>query len=358
MSTIRKIQRQSGVVYKAIIKDRLGKAITSKTFTRKGDAVIWAKRIEADQEAIDALGSRGGKITFKELVDEYMRQWSGTDLNQHRRVSFWASELGHYQIKDIGGDLLRKKLTEFHHGGCIRGNGGKGKALVMTKTRQPATVNRHRTTLSGIFKYAVQQGYIVSNPVAKTACLRDAGKIVRYLNAGERSALLSACKQSEWAKLYLLVLMAMTTGMRKGELMRLRWSDIDFNIGLAFLETSKNGEPRVNPIPETTLTELKRLRELGRGLIFPSEKLPDQPMEFVKHWSKALEVSKVENFRFHDLRHDFCSQLAMHGASLNEIAELAGHKDLATTMRYTHLSTGHKKKLSDSIMQKVLNMSV
>lgn len=181
---------------------------------------------------------------------------------------------------------------------------------------------------------------------------------VRYLSDIEREKLLASCQLSEWPRLYLLVLMAMSTGMRKSELLRLTWADIDFDNGLAFLEDTKNGEPRVCPIPALTLAEIKRFRGVGAALVFPSLIKPEKPFEFKKHWQKALDEAKVQNFVFHSLRHDFCSSLAMHGATLAEIAELAGHKDLQTTKRYTHLSVKHKQKVAEDIMQKVLKFNV
>lgn len=353
MATIRKIERKKGNVFKAIIKDRLGKAILSKTFTRRTDAVIWAKRLEANQEAVTALGSKGSKMTFQDLVDEYTEQWQGKDQFWINRKSFWVNELGSYRLKDLTTDLMRQKLKNFHQGACVRGNGAKGKTTTLAKTRSAATVNRHKNTLSGIFKYATQQGYMPDNPLCRISRLKDPSKKVRYLNDNERTVLLAACQSSEWPRLYLLVMMAMTTGMRKSEILGLRWNAIEFSSGLAKLETSKNGEPRMVPIPSMTLAELKKIREVGNGLVFPSKSKPDQAFVFKKHWLKALETAHIENFRFHDLRHDFCSQLAMHGAALHEIAELAGHKDLATTRRYTHLSTTHKQNLAERIMGKV-----
>jgi integrase len=361
MATICKIQRKNGPVFKAIIKDRLGRPIVSKTFTRKTDALTWSKRIEADEEEMEAFGSKGLKMTFAELIDEFMLQWTGRDKNQVNRAAFWKTELGTYKLREINADLLRKKLKSFQEGKCIRGDGGKGRSTTLDKPRSPGTVNRHRTTLSGIFAYAVKQGYLVRNPVARTSCLKNDNKIIRYLSDRERTALLAACKQSEWQHLYLLVLLAMTTGMRKAELSGLRWDDIDLNRSLAYLHLTKNGEPRVCPIPAATLTELKKIKGLGGetlfrgGLLFPGSKKPDQPMEFKKHWFAALEQANIKIFRFHDLRHDFCSQLAMQGAALHEIAELAGHKDLGTTKRYTHLSVTHKQALVERIMAKVIS---
>ncbi len=354
MATIRKIQRKNGIVFKAIIKDRQGKAITSKTFTRKTDATAWTKRIEADREVVEALGTKGARMTVKQLIDEYMQNWRGKDPYQINRAIYWSKELGNYRIMDVTADIIRQKLRAFEQGSCIRGNGGKGKATTFARTRKPSTVNRHRTTLSGIFKYAWQQGYIAYNPVAKTQHLKEEQQFIRYLSDTERTALLNACQASEWPKLYALVLLAMTTGMRRGELLKLRWSDIDFANSLAFLKTTKNGEPKVCPIPTPAMIELRRLRELGSGLIFPSDLKPDRPMDFDKQWAKALKIAEVYNFRFHDLRHDFCSQLAMNGATLQDIAQLAGHKDLKTTMRYVHLSISHKQSIAERIMTQVL----
>jgi integrase len=356
MATIRKITLKNGFSYKAIIKDRLGKAITSKTFTRKTDALIWAKRIEADKQAIAALGSKGPRMTFKDLVDEYTEQWQGKDAFWINRKSYWVKQIGDYRLRDIDTEFMRKQLKAFHLGDCLRGNGGKGKTTTFNtnRTRAAATVNRHKNTLSGIFKYAVQQGYIIDNPLVRISRLKDTNKKIRYLSDHERSALLAACQASDWPKLYLVVLLAMTTGMRKSEILGLRWNDIEFSSSLAFLHDTKNGEPRLCPIPSMTMTELKKFRELGTGFVFPSLIKPEQPIEFKKPWLKALELANIQNFRFHDLRHDFCSQLAMHGASLPEIAELAGHKDLQTTKRYVHLSFDHKQRLAERIMSKVL----
>lgn len=359
---IRKIQNKSGNVYRAVIRDRLGKQIKSKTFKRKTDAKAWADRIEQDRDAIAAYGSKGAKLTFEQLVNEYMLQWSGKDVeHQSQRSLFWAKRFGEYRLDEIDADKIRTELSAMKTKKCQIGQGrGKnaGISKPIKKTLSNTTINRYRGTLSAIFTYAFKQGYVTANPVKRTSSLPQPKGRVRYLSQVERERLLKACRQSEWNRLYLLVLMAMTTGMRKSELLRLTWADIDFDNSLAFLYDTKNGEPRVCPIPEATMEEMRKFRGVGAALVFPSTTMPDQPFEFKKHWFKALEQARVENFVFHSLRHDFCSSLAMHGASLVEIAELAGHKDLQTTKRYTHLSVKHKQKVAEAVMQKVLNKGV
>jgi site-specific recombinase XerD len=88
----------------------------------------------------------------------------------------------------------------------------------------------------------------------------------------------------------------------------------------------------------------------SKGLIFASEKKSSQAMEFRKHWLKALKAAEIEDFRFHDLRHTTASYLVMNGATLYEVGEVLGHKNLETTKRYAHLSTKHKQALTDRVL--------
>ncbi|HHZ69387.1 MAG TPA: site-specific integrase [Methylococcaceae bacterium] len=117
------------------------------------------------------------------------------------------------------------------------------------------------------------------------------------------------------------VLMVLTTGMRKGELDALRWNDIDFDRGLAMLHKTKNGSVRYTPIPEVTMEEVKKYREVGNTLIFQSTRDPDKAFDFRKQWLACLKLAEIENFRWHDMRHDTASTLARDGKTLKEIAE-------------------------------------
>ncbi len=177
--------------------------------------------------------------------------------------------------------------------------------------------------------------------------------VVRWLSDEERGRLLATCKDSAWPRLYPLVFMALTTGARRGELLKLTWADIDFDSGLATCRDTKNGDPRILPLPQATQTVLKPFRGIGSALVFPSERIPTKPMEFRKLWSTALQQAGIENFRFHDLRHSAASYLVMNGATLHETAEVLGHRSVQTTKRYAHLSTQHKAALTERILGKL-----
>jgi integrase len=150
--------------------------------------------------------------------------------------------------------------------------------------------------------------------------------------------------------LYLLTLLAITTGGRKGELIGLEWSDINFDRKLAYIKTTKNGEPKVLPLTDEVITELSKFKEQKPMLLFNSEIVTDKPFCFTKAWKKALTQAEITNFRFHDLRHTCASYLAQSGASLLEIADVLGHKQIQMTKRYAHLCIDHKQKLINKVM--------
>ena len=132
--------------------------------------------------------------------------------------------------------------------------------------------------------------------------------------------------------------------------MNLRWLDIDLVQSIAILRDTKNGDPRILPLPKVAVAELKPRREVGNGLVFPSRRIPRKPFEFRKQWTKALDDAGIKDFRFHDLRHSAASDLVLGGATLHEAAEVLGHRSVATTKRYAHLSTGHKAELVERVL--------
>jgi len=152
-------------------------------------------------------------------------------------------------------------------------------------------------------------------------------------------------------------------------MLNLRWRDIDFERRTALLNKTKNGEPRTLTFATPAMEELERFRpaavaniieyrELLNQLIFASEKKPDQPFKFRKHWEQALKVAGIEakdtkeklGFRFHDMRHSAASFLVMDGCSLAEVGEVLGHKSPVTTARYAHISVDHKAELTERTM--------
>lgn len=154
---------------------------------------------------------------------------------------------------------------------------------------------------------------------------------------------MTACKESRYEHLYTIVVLALSTGMRQGEILNLRWSDVDLNRGRMILHETKNGERRAVPLlgyAQELVNQLSKIRRIDTDLLFPGRN-PTSPVFVRIPWMAAIKLAKIEDFRFHDLRHSAASYLLMSGASLGEIAEILGHKTLQMVKRYSHLSESH-----------------
>lgn len=350
MSTIVRVPRQSGFAYKALIRLK-GVKPFSKTFLLRKDAKTWAERMERDIDTARAHGNAVVRqMTLSDLIKKYVAQ-PGLDKATITNLNWWRREYGDHKIIDIDRSTIREGLASLKAGLAHRGN-GRGKSTATNRKRAPATVNRYQSALSAAFEFGREHYDLPDNPCREVKGQPENNGRVRFLSDKEREVLLAACKDSKWDHLYLLVLMAITTGARLGELLRLRWKDIQFPERRGYVPHTKNGEPRVLPlVPNVTKILQKLTRPLdGDVLIFCSASDPKNPFEFRKHWNKAIQSSGIENFRFHDLRHTCASYLAQNGATLIQIADVLGHKQLEVTKRYSHLCADHKQTLIDRVL--------
>ena len=177
------------------------------------------------------------------------------------------------------------------------------------------------------------------NPMSQVKLFKENNKRVRFLEKNEIVKLLSSCDKH----LRPIVIVALNTGMRKAEILGLKWRDIDFRRGIIHLYDTKNGEKREAPINKQAKTALIRTRrDPGSEFVFTYRGKPIGNIR--KTFSTALKKSDIKNFCFHDLRHTYASHLVMAGVDLNTVRELLGHKSLAMTLRYSHLSPDHKQR--------------
>mgnify|MGYP000636789254 CR=1 FL=1 len=297
MATIHKMHRAKGNVYRVLIRKKGFKTIT-KVFDKKREAVDFAQQIEGDRKKhLSYSNSTSLKLTLSEVIDLYLSlKYKNTrPQEQEHKLQYWSDTIGYIQITDITKTDIANSLTTLPE-------------------------NNQRT---------------------------------RYLSNTERKRLLDACRSSKWNKLYLIVLMAITTGSRKGELLKLKWNDIDFEWQTAYVSTTKNGLPKVLPLTNDVINEMIKFRHQESQLIFNSEIKINKHYEFFKPWKKALKQSAIVDFRFHDLRHSCASYLAQSGASLLEIADVLGHKQISVTKRYAHLCIEHKSSLINRVMGRI-----
>jgi integrase len=227
----------------------------------------------------------------------------------------------------------------------------------LAQTRSPRTTRGYLATLEHGLKLAVEEWlWIETSPMARVRKPKEGRGRVRYLTDDERPRLLAACQASRNRHLYPLVMLALSTGARKGELVSLTWPQVDLGRGLLTFYDTKNGEPRSVPLTGQALEVIRAHAKVVRfdtPLVFPRQD-GRRPVDIRYAWYEALKKAEIDQFRFHDLRHSAASYLAMSGASLVEIADVMGHKTLSMVRRYAHLSDQHTRSALDRMTQAFL----
>lgn len=306
--------------------------------------------------ALTPLPMRAGHLPVSQIISLYLAHYSGRDTTRIQRLTWWAGAIGGVILEEVADDHVHAALEALAQQSATyyAGKDANGQAILKAKRKplSPATLNRYNAALAAVFTWAIKRriapkGWI--HPCRSVERRAENNEQTRYLTDDERSRLLDACRQSRWPGLYLLVLMGLTTGARKGELLGLRWDHVDLERSVAFVGRSKNGDPKALPLVPA-VAELLRLAPKQSGPVFPSPRLPSQPINPEAPWRDALRAAKVRKFRFHDLRHSCASMLAQNGATLLEIADLLGHRQLQVTKRYAHLATAHKAALVQRVL--------
>jgi integrase len=206
------------------------------------------------------------------------------------------------------------------------------------KPVRPATVNRELMCISGTMTEAMKRGYIDRNPVVGVPQLPEHNDRLRWLTSKEEERVLGYAPEF----LKPIVLTALHAGMRRGEIMRLKWADVDFDQRLIRVAESKSHKTRYIPINKT-LFELLKLIEPFTGPKGPSPYVFTNPVtgtryEDVSHtFDRAATKAGFDDVTFHTLRHTFASRMAQDGVPLKAIQELLGHGTMQMTMRYAHL---------------------
>ena len=149
--------------------------------------------------------------------------------------------------------------------------------------------------------------------------------------------------------------MALNTGMRKEEILSLKWKDVDFRSRIIAILDTKNGESREIPMNDIVYRTLVAIKETDSPWVF-CKKNGERYGNVRKAFEGARKRAEIVDFRFHDLRHTFASHLVMAGVDLKTIQELVGHKSFETTLRYAHLSPDHKKAALDILGKRMANM--
>ncbi len=358
-------------------KHKIGEAGDVLTVTQARTLANRLKARLAEGESLIQEKPKDG-LTLGEFINKHYTPWR---LSNHKVGSY---TLG--MIKTHFGKLFYSraiedlKISEFYD--------WRNKRLELG--RKAATINKNIVAINAALNWGVKHGYIEVNPIEKIEPLKeyDSDTKLRYLTDEERERLMTALDDREkkmrtervnhnkWLKergqslmplldgefvdyIKPMVLLSLHTGIRQGNLFALEWRDINFDSNTITLRAavSKGGKTHripMNSIAAQLLTSWHKQSQNteSEALVFPSPKTGKQLNNVKKAWAAILKAAEIENFRWHDMRHDFASQLVMSGVDLNTVRELLCHASMEMTMRYAHLAPNVKQQAVELLSTK------
>jgi len=351
---IQKRKGKKGMSYAIRYRDPLtGKKKYYKTFKKQKEAQRAANELRAILDSGKAPEKKRTKLnplTFSEVSNSLREEW-GTrlerkDLSEKTFDDYctWLNVLergfGARMLCQISGD----EILAYRDG--------------ETEKNSVISANRYLTIIKYVFAHGMEQKAIIENPAKKLKLLSEKRhERKRFLFPNEIDMLLKATQETR-AKYYLpaIIYLGAEHGAAKQEILSLKWSAIDFHykgVGLINLFRTKNGKDRTEflmPRTKQALLEWRahlnckrdreKIAEVKSSFVFC--RIDGTPIKsFKKAWWRVLHLAGIKDFHFHDLRHTFCSNLLLSGASLKDVKEMIGHQDISMTDRYSHLSVNH-----------------
>jgi integrase len=301
-----------------------GESKTAATEEQKAKRAEVRDARKAGQECCPRLVLRARPVLFDEILTDYL-DYSRRSKRSHRDDRPRAQRLRSAFGKRLASDIRPKDVEDFK--------------AALAEVRTVATVNHHLKLLKAVFNRAIRQGRLTYNPGAAVRLDQEHNARNRCLSPEEEGRLLKALPK----RLRPLVILALHTGMRRGELRALRWADVDLVVGSIHVRRDKAGEGRWVSLNSIARNALKVARRQQNP---PSEYVFSSPRGRFMHnlerdWRPALRAAKISDFRFHDLRHTFASRLALAGVDLYTVQRAGGWKTHTMVQRYAHLSPDH-----------------
>ncbi len=273
-----------------------------------------------------------GPFSFRELTEKYH--------------VFAASQKSYY-IKKIIINQLAEEFGDLDLGEFTTSLVEAYRAEGLEQGLKPATVNRRLACLKHMFRKAFEWGVCSEDKlkqVRQVKFLKENNQRVRYLELEECQALIQVCdKYPRLRHLKSIIITALNTGMRRGEILSMKWEQIDLKKGIIIIDDKMEGEKRQIPVNEALFQTLNDMR-----------RRPDSPYVFVDSLGKPFRHIReafasacrrigLKDFRFQDLRHTFACHLVKAGIEITTVSKLMGHKSMAMTVRYSSLAPDHMK---------------
>ncbi len=311
--------RQREVGWQALIR-RKGHEPVCKTFRTKQEAERWARSIEADMDkGIYVDTTLAEKTCFKELIERYMREVTPT-MRSTKEDLIRLNAICRHPICLLNMTLLTStRLAEYRD--------------ERLKQVSSGTVIREFAYFSSIINHARREwGINVANPVLLVKKPPSPQGRTRILNEAEKIRLLNALEPINRRSILMkpLVEFALETAMRRGEMLGLKWKNVDMHRQIAFLELTKNGESRTVPLSTAAIAVLQQLQRVDERVF------PINHAAVSANFARARKRANLEDVHFHDLRHTAITMLSLKLPNVLELAAVSGHKELRMLKRYHH----------------------
>ncbi len=289
---------------------------------------------------------QGDKKTFKDMAEKYMVEYAITKAPKSQVRD--RSSLKH--ILPVFGNMYLNNITpnQISTYKIQRRNEGAS----------PKTINHELGFCKHAFNLAIREWEWISiNPFARIGMEKLPQPRVRYLTRDEFDRLFQAAND----RLKPIIVIAVYTGMRLGNILGLTWQDIDLSRNVITLEHTKNGERLGLPMNDTVrnlLVQLNKIRYINSPYVFPTSTGTKFDNSKIGKWFRdACKKTGIQDFRFHDLRHTFASWLVQANVNLYNVQKLLGHKDFKMTQRYAHLAPDNLKS-SMAVLDQVNNKAI
>jgi integrase len=300
---------------------------SSKSDKFRDAEALLIKRKQAIKEGNQPEIKKIPNYSFRELAERYMTWIQGRQNSAKVKGYIMGQLLSLYAnipLRRFSTSLIDQLQTD-----------------LINKGYKASSNNKVTNLIKHMFRKAVEWDMVeeeVLKRIRRVKPLKDDSKRLRYLSKEECQELIKHCT----GNIKAIVITALNTGMRKGEILGLKWNQIDFRHGFILLDKTKNGERREIPINQTlreTLQALPRRLDVPYVFFDPATGKPYQDIK--RSFNTAVRKAGIKDFHFHDLRHTFASHLVMAGVDIVTVSKLLGHKSLKMTLRYSHLAPAH-----------------
>lgn len=312
--------RKRGDKFQAQVR-RSGLNPITKTFHKRSDALEWARAMEfkADRNDLPISVKELGYHKVSSIIEKYRDEISIKKKSYNSEVFILNAFLKT--------PLANKTLAQIN---SVDFAAYREERLQKVKA---GTVNREFAIVKHAFDIAMNEwGFVLrENPLNKVKKLKVNNARTRRLDPYELEAICKAAKATRNVLILPIILFALETGMRRGEILAMRWVDIDFNVRTLSIPITKNGHSRTIPLTG----EAVRILQEGRNediKVFP---ITANSLRMA--WDRLVIRAKIEDLHFHDLRHEAISRFFEKGLSVPEVALISGHRDFRMLFRYTHL---------------------